>query len=247
MSGEIEKFIDREWISRSETDIIIKETVESILRRKRNTPHIDLNEVLHNKSAFLHRFLNEVINYAVSFQLLNFFSEADLIRLRNIASNLEKYSELIDKLKRIGFPLEQIPPALRRDAKQLIDVLGKRDASKRYKGQAPWESVFYPEVLALYSIVFEENPKSTANPTYNDTPGSTVVFLHLILEYVHDAQTCLEYEGHFKDLSSNKVRWKIPTHHDLRNKIDKWKKHPRNATEEEKAWRRNARFYEQFV
>ena len=247
MSGEIGKFIDREWISRSETETIIKETADSILRRKRNKLQIDSSELVRKRSALLKRFLNETINYAVSFQLLSLFSEEELMKLKSFAGQFNNYADMIDKLKRIGFPLRGIPLALQEDAKELSAVLEKRDWSQRYRGDYPWESIFYPEMLALYFVAFGEEPRSTANPTYSESPGATVFFFHFVLEYIHDAQSKLKYDEHFKDLSKDELTWKIPTEHDLRNRISKWKKHPRNACEDQKAWRVNAKFYESFL
>ncbi len=247
MSSGIEKFINREWISQVQIEAIIKETAASIaLRnwRKKNTDAIEIDKIKH---SFLHRFLNEAINYAVSFQLLNLNKKQNWNDLKNLSRDFIHYAESIDMLIKIGFPLGNIPQDLRRDAEKLHNGLKQRDGSQRYSGRQAWEAVFYPEALALYRVVFGEEPKATANTASGHQPGAAIVFLQYIVETVHDAQCELGFAEHFQEHSNNPVIWKFPSPDSLRVNIHKWKKYPLEVDEEEKAWRVNVRFYEEFL
>ena len=247
MSSGIEKFINREWISQGQIEVIIKETAASIAMRNLRRKNIDAIEIDKIKRSFLHRFLNETVNYAVSFQLLSLNKEQDWDDIKNSSRKFICYAESIDRLIKFGFPLENIPQELRRDAKKLHDVLEQRDGSQRYSRRQAWEAVFYPEALALYCVVFGEEPKATANTANDHPPGAAIVFLQYIVETVHDAQRELGFAESFREQSNNPVTWAVPSPNSLRVNVAKWKKYPLEVGEAEKTWRVNVRFYEGFL
>jgi hypothetical protein len=98
MSGGIEKFINREWISQGQIEAIIEETAASIAMRNLRRKNIDAIEIDKIKLSFLHRFLNETVNSAVSFQLLSLNKEQDWGVINNLSQNFICYAESIDRL-----------------------------------------------------------------------------------------------------------------------------------------------------
>jgi hypothetical protein len=107
--------------------------------------------------------------------------------------------------------------------------------------------VFYPEALALYCVVFGEEPKATANTANDDPRGAAIVFLQYIVETVHDAQCDLGFTESFQEQSNIPITWKVPSEDSLRVNMGRWKKHPLEADKEDKTWRASARFYKRFL
>ena len=193
--------------------------------------------------------INEIINFSINAQISAIRPKSQWKKLAKLANGFLDYSDTLDDFRRDGYPAYQIPNYLIIDAKNMIYEV-KEAFEKKRPNNMPWERVFYPRVMAVFNVIFQIEPVSTARTNYEQKLGSTATFIHSIISDVRQSQKEVNFNERFGGNSCGDITWRPPLPDTLRLNIIDWKRRKpkdekgRTITSSLPLWSRHIREYQ---
>ncbi|NDR55385.1 hypothetical protein [Aliiruegeria sabulilitoris] len=222
---DAKSFLDLDWFDRDAANFVINSTAIPLAASM--------------SQDLLGKLLTDLVNQSIGIQFHHLRTKKEWERCTELLKYVLEYAALAEHWSSNGQFVPRLSPAQIESMKalrgQLVDELRGRH-NEKWRRKGAWEDSFYPRILGLYAVAFDDEPKSYLRYENESVAHPAISFIEAVIKHVSDRQAQTGYDQEIQIDGIESIQWPLNIRRTISGRISHYKKRRHFQFEDHPLW-----------